>query len=441
MPLSDEEYQVIQEIERRRNELVELASSLIAFDTTARNAADPPRDEAALQAYLAERLRRAGADVEVWEPAPEDVAGGRQVPPGLRFDGRPQLLARFAGAGSGRSLMFNGHIDVVSSEPRERWTSDPNRAEVRDGRLYGRGACDMKGGIAAMTLAAETLAGLGVRLAGDLLVCTVTDEESSGAGGIAAVAHGVRADAGIVAEPTGFDVWVACRGTVTPTITVLGRPGHAELAQPHWREGGAVNAIEKMTVVLDAIRRLREEWRGRSDHVHPHLSPGDLVPTMISGGEWWVSYPSSCRLTVDVTYLPGHTDEQGWGTRVEREVTEWLERAAAADPWLAENPPAIEWSVDVPPAEVSPDEPIVATTLAAGADVGRPGRLTGLDSWHDGATFTRFGSTPSIAFGPRGLGPSGERIPHTIDEHVPVDDLVACAQALAVAAMRFCRGA
>jgi acetylornithine deacetylase/succinyl-diaminopimelate desuccinylase-like protein len=132
----------------------------------------------------------------------------------------------------------------VPVEPRERWTSDPFKAEVRRGDLYGRGACDMKGGVAAMVLAAEVLAAE-ARLAGDLLVCTVTDEESSGAGGIAAVAHGVRADAGIVTEPTSFDVWVACRGTVLPTFVVEGRAAHAELARRHWRAGGAVNAIEK----------------------------------------------------------------------------------------------------------------------------------------------------------------------------------------------------
>ena len=90
---------------------------------------------------------------------------------------------------------------------------------------------------------------------------TVTDEESSGAGGLAAVRHGVRADAGIVPEPTAFEVWVGCRGSLTPTFTVAGRPGHAEMAQPHWRDGGAVNAIEKMGIVMDAVARLREEWR------------------------------------------------------------------------------------------------------------------------------------------------------------------------------------
>ena len=226
--MNDLEQRVAAAIAESRDELVELASDLIRFDTTARDPGDPARDEAALQAHLAARLSAAGAAVEVWEPTPEDVRG-HQVPFELDFAGRPQLLARFAGAGGGRSLLLNGHIDVVSGEPNARWTDDPNTPVVRDGLLFGRGSCDMKGGVASMVLAAETLARLGVRLSGDLLVNTITDEESSGAGGIASVAHGVRADAGIVPEPTAFEVWIACRGSVYPTITVEGRPGHAEL--------------------------------------------------------------------------------------------------------------------------------------------------------------------------------------------------------------------
>ena len=436
MAVGAQEQRICEEVERRRDDLVELASQLIRFDTTAWSPGDPARDEARLQGLIAERLAAAGAEVELWEPSPGAVAGSRQVPAGVRFDGRPQLVARFAGAGGGRSLLLNGHVDVVSSEPAERWTSAPNEPEVRDGLLYGRGACDMKGGVACIVLAAEVLAALGLRLSGELVVCTVTDEEHTGAGAIAAVANGVRADAGIVAEPTSFDVWVAVRGDVIPTITVPGRPGHAGIEHPDWRQGGAVNAIEKATVVQGALRSLHEEWQRRPDHRHPHLSPGHVIPTRIEGGEWVVNVPASCRLTYHVAYLPAHADGEGWGTAVERELTDRVERAAAADPWLRENPPRIEWSVDIPPAEVSADEPIVAVALGAGADVGRQGRVAGLDSWHDGATFTRFGGTPSIAFGPRRI-----EVAHTVDEHVPVGDLVACAKALALAAVRFCGAA
>ena len=427
------EQRIVGAIAAGRDELVELVGDLIAFDTTAREPNDPPRQEADLQEYLAGRLRGAGAAVDVWEPDAEDVAGSRQFPEGLDFDGRPQMAARFAGAEGGPSLLFNGHIDVVPATPRDRWTSDPNTGEVRDGNLYGRGSCDMKGGVGCMVFAAETLARLGVQLRGDLIVNTVTDEESSGAGGAASVAHGVRADAGIVPEPTDFEVWVACRGSLTPTVTVEGRPGHAEMAQPHWRDGGAVNAIEKMAVVLDAVRRLREEWSGRPDKRHPHLSSGTIVPVIVRGGDWAVTYPASCRLTCEVMYLPANADAEGWGRDVEAEIAAWIDAAARSDPWLAEHPPQIDWGNDIPPAEVDPAHPIVETMLGASLAVGQPSRLGGLDSWFDAATFTRFADTPSIGYGPRSI-----RWAHTIDEYVPVDDLVTCAQGLALAAVRYC---
>lgn len=439
MALTPQEKQVVDAIARRQDELVTLASDLIGFDTTARDPDDPPRQERELQEYLGGRLRKAGADVEIFEPDKADFVGKPLYQPGMGFDGRPQLVARFTGTGGGRSLLLNGHIDAVSYEPIDRWTSHPLRAEIRDGNLYGRGACDMKGGIACMVFAAELLAELGVRLRGDLLVATNTDEESSGAGGLALVLHGVKADAGIVTEPTNHDVWISCRGTSYAVISVPGRPGHAEVYQPHWSEGGAVNAIEKAQIVLDALKRLREEWSKRSDLRHPRLSMPDVLPTLISAGEWPVTYPAECRITIAALYVPQQTDEEGWGFAVEREIDEWIGRAAATDPWLAENPPRIDWWPNrVMSLEIPPDEPVVPVMLEATAEIGRPGKLSGLDSWYDGATFTRLGGTPSIAYGPPGFAPDGRSVAHTIDEYVPVDGLVACAQALAVAAMRFC---
>lgn len=439
MALSADESRVCEEIAGREGELVALASGLIAFDTTARGVGDPPRAEAALQEYLAGRLRAAGAEIDLWEPDAARLAGMPLVPPGLDFAGRPQLVARFRGGGGGKTLLFNGHVDIVSAEPRERWTSDPFTAEVRDGKLYGRGACDMKGGIAAMVRAAETLASLGVPLAGDLVLATNTDEESSGAGGTAIVERGVRADAGIVTEATGFDVWVACRGSEYAVVRVPGRPGHAEVRQPDWRAGGAVNAIEKATVVIDAIRSLRAEWATRDGLDHPYLSRPALLPTMASAGEWPVTYPASCDLTIAVMYLPRQADRGGWGADVRREVEEWIARESAKDDWLAEHPPTIEWWPNgVMPLEIPESEPIVATMLEATRDIGHAGSLGGLDSWYDGATLTQLAGIPSIGYGPPGFDADGLSLAHMVDEYVPVDGLVACAQGLAVAAMRFC---
>jgi acetylornithine deacetylase len=439
MALAETERRVCEEIAQHRDQLVALASTLIAFDTTAREVGDPPRDEAALQEFLGERLREVGAEVEIFEPDGDALQGKPLVPPGLDFAGRPQLIARRRGRGGGRSLVFNGHIDVVSAEPRVAWTSDPFAAKVRDGKLYGRGACDMKGGVAAMVFAVETLASLGVELEGDVLIATNTDEESSGAGGTALTEHGLRADAGIVTEPTGFDVWVACRGSEYCVVRVPGRPGHAEVRQPSWQDGGAVNAIEKATVVLDAIRSLRGEWAKRAGLDHPYLSRPSLLPTMARSGEWPVTYPASCELTVAVMYVPAMADERGWGSEVRREVQEWIARESARDDWLAEHPPVIEWWPNaVMPLEIPPSEPIVQTVLDATSDAGHAGRLGGLDSWYDGATLTKLAGIPSIGYGPPGFDADGVSLAHMIDEYVPVDGLVGCAQALAVAAIRFC---
>jgi acetylornithine deacetylase len=439
MSLSADEERVCAEIERRRDELIEVASTLVGFDTTARNVGDPPRQEAALQEYLAQRLRAAGADVDVWEPSAEDMAGKPLVPPGLDFAGRPQLVARFAGSGNGKALLLNGHIDAVSVEPLERWTSDPFEAEIRDGKLYGRGSCDMKGGIAAMTFASEVLASLGADLAGDLHVATNTDEESSGAGASAIVQRGIRSDAGIVTEPTSFDVWVACRGSEYGVVRVPGRPGHAEVHQPHWRDGGAVNAIEKATVVIEGIRSLREDWARREGLDHRYLSRPDLLPTLARAGEWAVTYPAACDLTIAVLYVPAQADAEGWGSNVRHEVEEWLATETARDDWLAEHPPSFEWWPNsVMPLEIAESEPIVSLTLDVTRDVGARGRVSGLDSWYDGATFTLLAGIPSIAYGPSGFEAGGTSVAHTIDEYVPVADLVTCAQGLAVAAMRFC---
>jgi acetylornithine deacetylase len=425
------EDKVVEAARASRDEVVGLLAELVACDTTARMPGDPARDEEKLQRLLAARLEGLGARPDLWEPAPTG-AGSRSIPAGLDFAGRPQLAAAVPGAGVGRSLLLNGHIDAVDVEPRDQWHSDPFVVAERDGCLYGRGVNDMKGGIACLVVALETLHRLDVRLAGDVLFCAVTDEESSGAGGHMAVAHGVRADAGIAAEATDFDAWVSCRGTVTPTITVAGRAGHAEMTQPGWREGGAVNAIEKLMPLMAGIQALREEWRGRPDHRHPLLAPGDIVPTIVQGGTWIVTYPASCDLTCDITYLPAHVDAEGTGRAVEAEVTDRLTAAVAGDPWFAEHPLRFTWSDDVVPAEMPADHPLVTTALGCARAVGRTGKPAGLDSWHDAATFTAAG-TPTFSFGPDGIGSA-----HAVDEHLSVDGLLDFTAAIALTAMRWC---
>ena len=223
-------------------------------------------------------------------------------------------------------------------------------------------------------------------------------------------------------------------------IRVPGRPGHAEVRQPDWRDGGAVNAIEKAVVVLDAIDSLRREWAARADSSTRTCRAPSLLPTMARAGEWPVTYPASCELTIAVMYLPGAGRRARLGVERARARSRSGSRARPRrDDWLAEHPPAIEWWPNaVMPLEIPESEPIVATMLEASADVGRRRGSAGLDSWYDGATLTQLAGIPSIGYGPPGFDPDGVSVAHMVDEYVPVDGLVGCAQALAVAAMRFC---
>ena len=157
------------------------------------------------------------------------------------------------------------------------------------------------------------------------------------------------------------------------------------------------------------------------------------MPTIVAGGEWLVSYPAVCTLECHIEYLPDRADEHGYGALVEREFERWIAAAAAADPWLREHPPAIVWGVGgVPPAEVAEDARSCRRCWPPAAP--RPIRqLGGLDNWHDGATLTVEAGIPAVCFGPGDVHRA-----HTADERVPIDDLVACAQRLAVTTMRFC---
>jgi acetylornithine deacetylase len=433
--LDSGERALVEAIAQRRDELVALACELIAYDTTSRaEPGEPARDEAALQQALAARLERHGAEIDLWEPAEEDVAGHPLSVAGIHFSGRPQLAARLRGRGGGRSLLLNGHIDVVPARLQDGWTQDPFEPLVEAGRIVGRGACDMKGGIAAMVLAAEALART-KDLAGDLVVCTNTDEESSGVGGLACARRGVSADFAIVTEPSSLEVWPACRGSVYCTVTIAGRAGHVEQEHPHWRDGGAVNAVEKGRFLLAGVDRLRAEWRSRSDLRHALLDPPDIVPTrFVADAGWHVTIPDRAEVGLAVLILPVQAGADGWTAGVQREVETFLRRWCDTDSWLAEHPPAFHWHTEVNPSETPSDAPSVQALLAANRALGLPAKLGGLGSWYDGATFALEAGTPALMYGPRAIDWA-----HTVDEYVPIDDLVACAQGIAIAGWRLCR--
>lgn len=157
-----------------------------------------------------------------------------------------------------------------------------------------------------------------------------------------------------------------------------------------------------------------------------------MVLSLVTGGDWVVSDPSSCRLVYHVDFLPTHADVGGWGTTPKEEITEWIARAARSDPWLAEHPPTSERAPQVPAVEIPPDSPIVPILLDVNAAVGIPSQPGRSDGWYDGAAFTQ-GGTPSVAY-----FPADAKSAHVTDEFALADELVLGTQALALSAMRFC---
>lgn len=410
---------------------VEIASELIRRDTAYTRGmpyagpAAPHGQEAEAQAWIGAFLQRLGFEVQVWEPDPAEVAGHPMYPEGLDWRGRPVLAAVRRGRGGGRSLILNGHLDTVRCEPLERWTRDPWTPAVEGDRLYGRGACDMKGGIAAALAAVEAIVRSGVELGGDLHVQIAPDEETTGMGTVALLRRGERADACLVPEPSSFQVYAAYRGILYGTVTVAGRPAHAEIPQPHHSEGGGVNAIDAMRKVLDAFDALNAEWEGRPDKRHALLSTPRIFPTRIAGGEFIASLPGACTLDFDLTYLPGEAEPGGWGGNVRREVQEHLARAFDADPWLREHRPEVRWTQDYPAAETPLDTAFGAALCAASAAQGVETAIAGFDTWADAATYLLEG-VPAYCYGPGAI----ERA-HMIDEWVSVAELRTCSAVIA----------
>ena len=418
MALSELERSVTDAIARRGDELVALAASPGRRSTRPRaTSATRPGKRPSCSGCSPTRQADAGAEIDLFEPdrgrAGRPAAGAR----GARLR-RPAAADRDATAapGAAAALVFNGHIDVVSAEPIGAWTSPPFEPEVRDGRLYGRGACDMKGGVAAMAFAAEALAQLGVRLAGDLLVATNTDEESSGAGGAALVAHGLRADAGIVTEPTGLP-----RLDRVPRLRVRrdprAGPGRARRGPPARAgvEGGAVNAIEKAAVVIEAIAALRERWSAtpeldapgavaavdRADDGRRRRLAGDLPAVVRADDRGHVPRRAGRRARLGVA-------------RPRRGRTSGSREYAPATTGWPRNPPQIRVVDERRDADGARRRRADRRDDARGDGRHRPpGALGGLDSWYDGATLTTLARDPVDRLRPARLRPRRrERRPH-----------------------------
>lgn len=379
--------------------VLSLLGDMVAIDSTNPSLVPGGAGEAEIARYMAAIMSRAGLEAAIDDgPAP----------------GRPNAVGVLRGASpaKGRSLLLVGHLDTVSTEGME---VPPLTPRVENGRLYGRGACDMKGGLAAMLAAAEAVAAGGRRLAGDLIVAGVSDEEYASVG----VEHLVRrwrADGGVIAEPTGLNLLVAHKGFAWLRVDVHGRASHGSDFQ------GGIDAITNAAKVITSYDDYQRQVLAK---VAPKLvSRPSVHASLVKGGRELSTYPDHCRVEFERRTVPGETEEM-----VARELDAILARLAADDPRFRADGKVFFYR---PAYEVSRDEPVVSRLAGAFERVtgAAPGFVAG-SGWMDSAVMGAAG-IPTVIFGPRGDGA------HSAVEWVDLASVVSTAEVLASFILDFC---
>ena len=370
----------------------DLLAELVAIDSVNPALVPGGAGEAEIAAFVAAWLTEHGLEVTV------------DGPPA----GRPSVVGVARGTGGGASLMLNAHLDTVNVDGMDR----PHEPVVRDGRLYGRGAYDMKGGLAAIMVAGAAAAR--ERLSGDVIVTAVADEEHASEG-VQSVLRRWRADACVVTEPTHLAACVAHKGFVWAQLETEGRAAHGSRADL------GVDAIVGMAPALAGIPALQRRLDART---HPLLGAASLHASLISGGQELSSYPERCVLDIERRTLPGESARD-----VERELQELLALARAANPRLETR---LRMGLVREPFEVDPSADIVAALRTAAAPtLGAEPEIVGHTAWMD-AAFLSAAGIPTVVFGPTGEGA------HAIEEHVELESVEQVAEIVTETARRFC---
>ena len=431
--------EVLATVEAGQEETITLLQELLRAPSVNPWFTDAPEvmREAAVQDVFETVLRGMGADeIDRWEPSAEELAHRADGPgyyPGRDFTGRPNLVAIFRGAApTGQTVMVQGHADVVESG--SNWTEDPWGGERKDGKIYGRGAVDMKGGMAAALGGLIALQKAGVRLKEDLIIASVADEEAGGMGTLALVDRGYQAPGGaIVPEATNLNIAPLCRGILWGRVTLQGRAGHIELERKPWQEGGAVDAIAYGHLLLDAIRERNAEWAENPIKNHQYLPiPCQILIAQIEAGEFPTTYAPSCTITFNAQYLPVQKDDNGLGSIVKAELEGLFAGFITGDDWFDSHPPIVEWLVDADCGETPDTAPVVVRTLANAHRLGLPSILQGCMSHTDMGLQIDSG-TPTINFGPGHMG-----VAHQADEHLLETDLLAATKVMALTIADLC---
>jgi len=375
---------------------IELTRKLVTINSVNPSLVAGAPGEIEIAAYLRDLFGDLGLEVHTQEAA----------------EGRPNVIGILRGQGGGRSLILNGHTDTVDVEGMD---IPPLEPRLEDGRIYGRGSFDMKGGLAAAIAAVKAVIAAGVSLQGDVILAAVADEEYASIG-IEKVLTGYSADAGIICEPTDLDIVVAHKGFSWIEIETIGRAAHGS----RFEEG--VDAIAHMGHVLAELERLQTEVYPRT--LHPLLGQASIHASMIEGGLGLSTYPDSCKLQIERRNLPGESEAD-----VAAEMQALGQRLADADPQFECRSRVF---LTREPTEIPTDEPIVQVLTSASRQVlGRDPRYTGMAGWVEMAPMTQAG-IPSVLYGPAGAGA------HAAVEWVEAGSIVQCARVLAHTLCDFC---
>jgi acetylornithine deacetylase/succinyl-diaminopimelate desuccinylase family protein len=423
-------------VDASREGLFALLRELISFRTEsqAKEATHFPDEARRCVGYVGDFLAGLGFEIEGWD-----------VGPSATFPAHPLIVARLPGSGGGRSLAFNAHVDVVPVGDRSAWSQEPFGGAVVDGRLYGRGATDMKGGLAAAMWATKVTLEHGVRPRGDVVFHVVSDEEVVGNGTREIVGRAPACDVTLSLEPTELRLCAAEGGLVHFRIEVDGMEAHAStryLAVHGGSRDGGVNAIEKTMKLMVALQELERRWAAAKSH--PILPPGynTIGPGIIVGGPGGGAdgrlnlfsnagtAPNYCSVEYNLWFYPDESFED-----VRAEVEDAVADVARDDEWLREHPPRFTWKLGhiyFPPLDVPLDHPAV-TTLAECL------RRVGLDPTPAG-----FGAATDLAwYGERRLpgmicGPGRLAQCHVADEYIDTEQLLRASQVYAQMLVEWC---
>lgn len=378
-------------------------------------------DEGAVQDLMAELLADAGTAVERLEPDPAEASRDPEWPgQEMPRDRLPIVLGRLGRPG-GRRIVLVGHVDVVPPGDLATWDDDPWSGRIDGDRLYGRGACDMKGGVASILAAVKALvdAGLADRLGGEILVASVPSEEDGGQGMLAAIRAGVTGDMAVITEPTGLDVVIAHAGAITFKLTVPGRAAHASVR----REG--VSALANLQTLIRALEA--DETTRNATETEPLMTAHGLPYATIIGTVHGGSWPSTVidRLEVEGRY--GVKLGQTWRD-AERDLQRCIDDANESDPFLRQHPATVELTGGkFSSSQVPADHPLPVSLAATVGDVlGRTPEFHGEPYGADMRLLIHHGGTPTVIF-----GPGDKRLAHAANEWVSTTEVVDGARVLA----------